>query len=180
MSFTMNTFPPELVEIIVHDIWTSEMPSFVRKSSMTTCPRINRTWKAVYAPCRLICTSPTSHFWTIYATFPGTENLSSTMILSPGLPVPLPASSTSGQINGKARPIVISLTYPISVVSKLCSNLFNIYPSRSFGWVWEKISYRYYHRSMVFLFESATTGSFPVMPPRTTTPGRRECVYIFP
>ncbi len=26
------------------------MLSFVRKSFMTTCPRINRTWKAVYAP----------------------------------------------------------------------------------------------------------------------------------
>lgn len=26
------------------------MPSFVRKSFMTTCPRINRTWKAPYAP----------------------------------------------------------------------------------------------------------------------------------
>ncbi|KAK0436431.1 hypothetical protein EV421DRAFT_1908043 [Armillaria borealis] len=46
----MATFPPELVEIIVHDIWNSEMPSFIRKSFMTTCPRINRTWKAVYAP----------------------------------------------------------------------------------------------------------------------------------
>ncbi|KAK0497257.1 hypothetical protein EDD18DRAFT_147802 [Armillaria luteobubalina] len=26
------------------------MPSYVRKRLMTTCPRINRTWKAVYAP----------------------------------------------------------------------------------------------------------------------------------
>ncbi|PBK62613.1 hypothetical protein ARMSODRAFT_1024600 [Armillaria solidipes] len=46
----MTTFLPELVEIIVHDIWNSEMPSFIRKSFMTTCPRIDRTWKAVYAP----------------------------------------------------------------------------------------------------------------------------------
>ncbi|PBK98598.1 hypothetical protein ARMGADRAFT_582691 [Armillaria gallica] len=67
------------------------------------------------------------------------------MTLSPGLPVPLPASSISEQIHGKARQkrsIVISLTCPISVVSKLCSNTFNVYPSRSFGWVWEKTSYR--------------------------------------
>ncbi|PBK65790.1 hypothetical protein ARMSODRAFT_1048858 [Armillaria solidipes] len=49
-SFTMTTFPPELVEIIVHEAWHSEMPSYVRKMFMTTCPRINRTWKAVYAP----------------------------------------------------------------------------------------------------------------------------------
>ncbi|PBK59581.1 hypothetical protein ARMSODRAFT_982973 [Armillaria solidipes] len=47
---TMATFPPELVEIIVDEIWHSEMPSIVRQSFMTTCPRINRTWKAVYAP----------------------------------------------------------------------------------------------------------------------------------
>ncbi|SJL09203.1 uncharacterized protein ARMOST_12579 [Armillaria ostoyae] len=46
----MATFPPELVERIVHEIWHSEMPSVVRQSFMTTCPRINRTWKAVYAP----------------------------------------------------------------------------------------------------------------------------------
>ncbi|SJL09199.1 uncharacterized protein ARMOST_12575 [Armillaria ostoyae] len=46
----MATFPPELVEIIVDEIWHSEMPSIVRQSFMTTCPRINRTWKAVYAP----------------------------------------------------------------------------------------------------------------------------------
>ncbi|KAK0218154.1 hypothetical protein IW262DRAFT_1392461 [Armillaria fumosa] len=46
----MTTFPPELVEIIVYDAWHSEMPSYVRKRLMTTCPQINRTWKAVYAP----------------------------------------------------------------------------------------------------------------------------------
>ncbi|SJL03468.1 uncharacterized protein ARMOST_06824 [Armillaria ostoyae] len=46
----MTTFPPELVEIIVHDIWHSKMPSYIRKTFMTACPRINRTWKAVYAP----------------------------------------------------------------------------------------------------------------------------------
>ncbi|KAK0444266.1 uncharacterized protein EV420DRAFT_1575036 [Desarmillaria tabescens] len=46
----MATFPPELVEIIVHEIWHSTMPSIIRQSFMTTCPRINRTWKAVYAP----------------------------------------------------------------------------------------------------------------------------------
>ncbi|KAK0457719.1 uncharacterized protein EV420DRAFT_1764666 [Desarmillaria tabescens] len=46
----MTAFPPELVEIIVHEIWYSDMPSYIRKSFMTTCPRINRMWKAVYAP----------------------------------------------------------------------------------------------------------------------------------
>ncbi len=46
----MATFPPELVEIIVHEIWHTEMPSIVRQSFMTTFPRVNRTWKAVYAP----------------------------------------------------------------------------------------------------------------------------------
>ncbi|KAK0222934.1 hypothetical protein EDD85DRAFT_1028083 [Armillaria nabsnona] len=46
----MATFPPELVEKIVHEIWHTEMPSIVRQSFMTTCPGINRTWKAVYAP----------------------------------------------------------------------------------------------------------------------------------
>ncbi|KAK0475871.1 hypothetical protein IW261DRAFT_1493415 [Armillaria novae-zelandiae] len=46
----MATFPPELVEIIIWEIWHTEMPSIVRQSFMTTCPRINRTWKAVFAP----------------------------------------------------------------------------------------------------------------------------------
>ncbi|KAK0457745.1 uncharacterized protein EV420DRAFT_1748482 [Desarmillaria tabescens] len=46
----MTTLPPELVDIIVHEIWYSDMPSYIRKSFMTTCPRINRMWKAVYAP----------------------------------------------------------------------------------------------------------------------------------
>ncbi|SJL09185.1 uncharacterized protein ARMOST_12561 [Armillaria ostoyae] len=46
----MPTFPPELVEKIVHEIWHTEMPSIIRQSFMTTCPRINRTWKAVFAP----------------------------------------------------------------------------------------------------------------------------------
>ncbi|SJK98353.1 uncharacterized protein ARMOST_01618 [Armillaria ostoyae] len=46
----MTTLPPELVEIIVYELWYSEMPSSVRKLFMTTCPRIDRTWKAVYAP----------------------------------------------------------------------------------------------------------------------------------
>ncbi|PBL01409.1 hypothetical protein ARMGADRAFT_1160609 [Armillaria gallica] len=46
----MTTFPPELVQIIVYEVWHSEMPSYIRTSFMTTCPRINRTWKAVYAP----------------------------------------------------------------------------------------------------------------------------------
>ncbi|PBK80257.1 hypothetical protein ARMGADRAFT_1092443 [Armillaria gallica] len=40
----------QLVEIIVHEVWHSKMPSYVRKTFMTACPRINRTWKAVYAP----------------------------------------------------------------------------------------------------------------------------------
>ncbi|PBK67589.1 hypothetical protein ARMSODRAFT_1086095 [Armillaria solidipes] len=46
----MTTLPPELVEIIVYELWYSEMPSSVRKLFMATCPRIDRTWKAVYAP----------------------------------------------------------------------------------------------------------------------------------
>ncbi|PBK77604.1 hypothetical protein ARMSODRAFT_949546 [Armillaria solidipes] len=46
----MTTFPPELVEIIVYEVWHSEMPSYIRTSFMIACPRINRTWKAVYAP----------------------------------------------------------------------------------------------------------------------------------
>ncbi|KAK0447402.1 uncharacterized protein EV420DRAFT_1751153 [Desarmillaria tabescens] len=46
----MTTFPPELIEIIVHEVWHSEMTSFIRQAFMTTCPQINRTWKAVYAP----------------------------------------------------------------------------------------------------------------------------------
>ncbi|KAK0199797.1 hypothetical protein DFS33DRAFT_1365104 [Desarmillaria ectypa] len=46
----MTIFPPELVEIIVHETWHSKMPSVVRQSFMTTCPQINRTWKAIYAP----------------------------------------------------------------------------------------------------------------------------------
>ncbi|KAK0433568.1 hypothetical protein EV421DRAFT_1741241 [Armillaria borealis] len=45
----MSTLPPELVELIIHDIWHSEMPSWTRQSFMTTCPRINRTWKYAYA-----------------------------------------------------------------------------------------------------------------------------------
>ncbi len=48
--FTMTTFPPELVEIIVYEAWHSEMPSYIRKRLMTACPSINRAWKAVYAP----------------------------------------------------------------------------------------------------------------------------------
>ncbi|PBK76551.1 hypothetical protein ARMSODRAFT_231106 [Armillaria solidipes] len=46
----MSTLPPELVELIVYDIWHSEMPSSMRQSFMTTCPRISRTWKNIYAP----------------------------------------------------------------------------------------------------------------------------------
>ncbi len=46
----MTTLPPELVEIIVREVWYSDMPSYIRKLFMTTCPRINRAWKAVYAP----------------------------------------------------------------------------------------------------------------------------------
>ncbi len=45
----MNALPPELVELIIYDIWRSEMPSWKRQSFMTTCPRINRTWKYAYA-----------------------------------------------------------------------------------------------------------------------------------
>ncbi len=183
----MTTFLPELVEIIVHDIWNSEMLSFVRKSFMTTCPGLIEPGK-LSTPLSLlrICTSPTSHFWTIYAIYPGPEDLSSTMTLSPGLLVPLPASSTSEKIAGKAQQkgfIVISLSYLIFVVSKLCSNLFIIYLSRSFGGVFPgRCFHRYSHHSVVFPFESLATGSCR-MPPRTTieaTLGRHECVYIFP
>ncbi|KAG7444362.1 uncharacterized protein BT62DRAFT_934025 [Guyanagaster necrorhizus] len=46
----MTTFPPELVEIIVHQVWYSQMPSTIRKSFMAACLSINRTWKAVYGP----------------------------------------------------------------------------------------------------------------------------------
>ncbi|KAK0235001.1 hypothetical protein EDD85DRAFT_967377 [Armillaria nabsnona] len=46
----MATLPPELVEIIVSEVWHSDMPSFIRASFMTTCPSINRTWKAAFAP----------------------------------------------------------------------------------------------------------------------------------
>ncbi|PBK65764.1 hypothetical protein ARMSODRAFT_1048831 [Armillaria solidipes] len=46
----MTTLPPELIEIIVREVWHSDMPSYIRKLFMTTCPRINRAWKAVYAP----------------------------------------------------------------------------------------------------------------------------------
>ncbi|KAG7443358.1 uncharacterized protein BT62DRAFT_1078443 [Guyanagaster necrorhizus] len=49
-SFAMTSFPPELIEKIVNEAWHSEMPSYIRKSFMTTCPSINRTWMAVYAP----------------------------------------------------------------------------------------------------------------------------------
>lgn len=45
----MSTFPPELVELIIYDIWPTEMPSWLRQSFMTTCPQINQTWKSVYA-----------------------------------------------------------------------------------------------------------------------------------
>ncbi len=45
----MSALPPELVELIIYDIWRSEMPSWKRQSFMTTCPRINRTWKYAYA-----------------------------------------------------------------------------------------------------------------------------------
>ncbi|KAK0434016.1 hypothetical protein EV421DRAFT_1366044 [Armillaria borealis] len=45
----MSTLPPELVELIIYDIWHSEMPSWTCQSFMTTCPRINRTWKNVFA-----------------------------------------------------------------------------------------------------------------------------------
>ncbi len=47
---TMTTLPPELVEMIVSEAWHSDMPSFIRTSFMTTCPSINRTWKAAFAP----------------------------------------------------------------------------------------------------------------------------------
>ncbi|KAK0233947.1 hypothetical protein IW262DRAFT_1290864 [Armillaria fumosa] len=45
----MSTLPQELVELIIHDIWHSEMPSWTRQSFLTTCPLINRTWKYAYA-----------------------------------------------------------------------------------------------------------------------------------
>ncbi|SJL09192.1 uncharacterized protein ARMOST_12568 [Armillaria ostoyae] len=45
----MSTFPLELVDMIVHEIWHSDMPSVIRRSFMTACPRINRLWKAIYS-----------------------------------------------------------------------------------------------------------------------------------
>ncbi|KAK0466224.1 uncharacterized protein EV420DRAFT_1510630 [Desarmillaria tabescens] len=45
----MSTLPPELVELIIYDIWHSEMLSWCRQSFMTTCPQINRTWKDIFA-----------------------------------------------------------------------------------------------------------------------------------
>ncbi|PBK93132.1 hypothetical protein ARMGADRAFT_1080288 [Armillaria gallica] len=46
----MTALPPELVELIINKAWHSEMPSSTRTTLMTTCPRINRAWKTVYAP----------------------------------------------------------------------------------------------------------------------------------
>ncbi|KAK0500849.1 hypothetical protein EDD18DRAFT_1146174 [Armillaria luteobubalina] len=48
----MSTLPQELVELIIYDIWHSEMPSWTRQSFLTTWPLINRTWK--YAHARII------------------------------------------------------------------------------------------------------------------------------
>ncbi len=45
----MSALPPELVELIIYDIWHSEMPSWTRQSFLTICPLINRTWKYAYA-----------------------------------------------------------------------------------------------------------------------------------
>ncbi len=184
----MTTFPPELVEIIVHDIWNSEMPSFVRKSFMTTCPWINRTWKAVYAPIAsqdmyitnltfldYLCDISRTRKSIIYHDFIPRLTRAITCF------VDLRENNRKEQQKGF---IVISLSYPIFVVSGLCSNLFIIYLSRSFGRVLSGRSHlhHYYHRSVIFPFESPTTGSC-LMPLRTTieaTLGRHECVYIFP
>ncbi|SJL08068.1 uncharacterized protein ARMOST_11427 [Armillaria ostoyae] len=46
----MTVLPPELVELIIHEAWHSEMPSWTRTTLMTACPLISRTWKAVYVP----------------------------------------------------------------------------------------------------------------------------------
>ncbi|KAK0447410.1 uncharacterized protein EV420DRAFT_873451 [Desarmillaria tabescens] len=46
----MTTLPPEIVETVIYEAWHSVMPSSMRTSFMTTCPLVNRTWKAVYAP----------------------------------------------------------------------------------------------------------------------------------
>ncbi|KAK0235136.1 hypothetical protein EDD85DRAFT_954653 [Armillaria nabsnona] len=45
----MTTLPPELVDMIVHEIWHSDMPSVIRRFFMTACPRINRLWKPAYS-----------------------------------------------------------------------------------------------------------------------------------
>ncbi|KAK0457800.1 uncharacterized protein EV420DRAFT_1643655 [Desarmillaria tabescens] len=44
----MATLPLELEEIIVYEACHSEMPSYIRKSVMITCPLVNRMWKAVF------------------------------------------------------------------------------------------------------------------------------------
>ncbi|KAK0238655.1 hypothetical protein EDD85DRAFT_1022159 [Armillaria nabsnona] len=94
------------------------------------------------------CTSPTSHGWIIYATYPRPQNPSSIMTLSPGLLVALPASSTSEKTKGtewRKRCTVISLRYPTSLVSKLSFQVSIIYLSSSFGSVLATILLRSFH-----------------------------------
>ncbi|KAK0228681.1 hypothetical protein IW262DRAFT_632028 [Armillaria fumosa] len=43
------TFPPEIVDLIVSELWSSTMPSKDRTHFMTTCPLINSVWQDVYA-----------------------------------------------------------------------------------------------------------------------------------
>ncbi|PBK98590.1 hypothetical protein ARMGADRAFT_582526 [Armillaria gallica] len=120
------------------------MPSFVRKSFMTTCPRINRTWNAVYVPIAsqdiyitnlacldYLCDISRNGKSIIYHDFIPRVTRTITCFID---------LRTNKRECAAKRSIVISLTYPISVVSKLCSNTSNVYPSRSFGWVWKKIS----------------------------------------
>ncbi|KAK0483768.1 hypothetical protein IW261DRAFT_978832 [Armillaria novae-zelandiae] len=43
------TFPPEIVDLIVSELWSSTMPSRDRTHFMTTCPLINSVWQDIYA-----------------------------------------------------------------------------------------------------------------------------------
>ncbi|PBK65959.1 hypothetical protein ARMSODRAFT_382703 [Armillaria solidipes] len=47
----MATFPPELVQITIYGAWHSEIPSYIQKSFMTTCPSIKRTVESWICPC---------------------------------------------------------------------------------------------------------------------------------
>ncbi|PBK70812.1 hypothetical protein ARMSODRAFT_93095 [Armillaria solidipes] len=44
-----SALPPEIIDDILSGIWSSSIPSHERIMFMTTCPLLNRTWKAVFA-----------------------------------------------------------------------------------------------------------------------------------